>query len=227
MGDREGFRHQQAVRMPPLQHRADLVPVEPAAGFEFDAVEDDLRARRQSQAADHEIGGKGPGLAAVIGHLADPDAGFLEGFAAHRIVERLAGLDETSEAGPEFFGKLRLAAEDAAAGAVMDQHDRHRIDAWEDDVAAGRAAPAHAARLALGLSAAARAKTVGAMPEKEMLGLAEPPFDFGRQNRLHGEGAQIDRLDVVAQALPARKRRRDMGPARRVPAEENRLPEIG
>ena len=89
-------------------------------------------------AADHQRGGERPGLRGEIAHAAADDAGFLEGFPPHRILDRFARLDEAGEARPHAALETVRAAEQAAVAGDR-QHDHDRIGAREMLGLAGRA----------------------------------------------------------------------------------------
>src|SRR5262249_17152063 len=56
ISDRHGRRRAQAIGMAPLQHRDDLVAVEPAGIVELGAIDHDLIRARLGVAADHQRG---------------------------------------------------------------------------------------------------------------------------------------------------------------------------
>src|SRR5918997_6153534 len=136
---RNGHAHRaaQPVRVAAVEHEGDFVAREPAPVLKFVAVEGDLPGEGLADAAHHEIGRKGPGLRGDIAHRADAYAGFLEGFAAHRVLDRLARLDEAGEARIHAGGETGLPAEEAAL-AAGDEHDGDRIGARKVLRAAGR-----------------------------------------------------------------------------------------
>src|SRR5436190_21027394 len=130
IGDRHGRRRAQAVGMAPQQHARDLLAVEPAAVVELGAVDHDLGRERLGVAADHQRGRERPGLRPEIGDAPADDAGLLAGFPPHRILDRLARLDEAREARPH-AGLEAVGAAEHATLALDRQHDRDRVGARE------------------------------------------------------------------------------------------------
>src|SRR5258708_16227700 len=74
VGDGHGRRRGQAVGMTSQQHARDLLAVEPAGIVELVAIDDDLARERLGMTADHQRGGKGPGLRGEIAHASANDA---------------------------------------------------------------------------------------------------------------------------------------------------------
>src|SRR5690606_35944423 len=85
---------------------------------------------RLGEAADHQRGREGPGLALVIAHILDADACFLKDLAGNRLLDGLARLDETGEAGIETRRKARAPAHQAFV-AMQDHHDGNGVGAWK------------------------------------------------------------------------------------------------
>ena len=110
------------------EHQPHLLALEPAAVLQLRRVALDLGRQRLGVAADHQRGGERPGLARMIGDAADRDAGLLLHLAPHRLLDRLARLQEAGERRIHAGREARLPAEQAAL-AVDRQHDHHRIDA--------------------------------------------------------------------------------------------------
>src|SRR5262244_975051 len=100
IGDGHGRRRGQAVGMTPRQHARDLLSVEPAGIVELRAIDDDLARERLGVTADHQRGGKGPGLGSEIAHASAHDAGLFARFPPHGIFDRFPRLDEAGEARP-------------------------------------------------------------------------------------------------------------------------------
>jgi Gluconate 2-dehydrogenase subunit 3 len=98
MGDGDGMGHGQTVGMPAQQHRNDLVAREPARILELAAVHLDLGRDRLGVSADHQRHRKRPWLRRKIGDAATGDPGLFAGLPAHRLFQRLAGLDESGTA---------------------------------------------------------------------------------------------------------------------------------
>ena len=90
---------------------------EPAAVLELVRVGADVVAERLAEAADHQRIGKRPGLAGMVDDAAEPDAGFLEGLAPHRVLDRLARLDEAGERRIHAGQEMRAAPEQAVLAA--------------------------------------------------------------------------------------------------------------
>src|SRR4051812_36232038 len=141
--DRERWRD---AERPLLEPANDLVGREPARLGEL-AAELDRGIDRLGREADHQRSRERPGLRGVVRALADANAGFLEYFAPHGVLERFAGLDEAGERREALLGPGGLPAEQARI-AVRDDHDHRGIDAREVlDLAIGvRAARAMARR---------------------------------------------------------------------------------
>src|SRR6266516_3322749 len=138
IGDGHRRRRGQAVGMTPRQHARNFLAVEPAGIVELRAIDDDLARERLGVTADHQRGGKGPGLGSEITHASAHDAGLFARFPPHGIFDRLPGLDEPGEARPHAGLKTMRAAEHAALARDR-KHDHHRIRAGEMLGAAGRA----------------------------------------------------------------------------------------
>ena len=64
------------------------------------------------------LDGNGQGCARQVAHAPDPDARFLEGLAAHRLLQRLAGLHEPGKAREAVAGAPAVAAEQRNARPV-------------------------------------------------------------------------------------------------------------
>ena len=92
---------------------------------------------RAGEEAEHERGRERPRLRGVVAHVADRDAGFLEHFAHHGILEALARLDEAGDGRVAARRPARLPTEQRAL-AVAHQHDDRRVDAREELGGAGR-----------------------------------------------------------------------------------------
>src|SRR6266481_5178609 len=138
IGDGHRRRRGQVVGMTPRQHARDLLAVEPAGIVEFLAIDDDLVRERLGMTADHQRGGKGPGLGGEIAHASANDAGLFARFPPHGIFDRLARLDETGEARPHAGLKSIRAAEHAALARDR-KHDHDRVRAGKMLGATGRA----------------------------------------------------------------------------------------
>ena len=121
-------RHEDAEGLVAGEHGADLVAGKPAAVLQLGDVGADVLVERLAEAADHQRIGERPGLAGVIDDAAEPDAGFLQRLAPHRVLDRLARLDEAGERRIHAGHEMRAAAEQAAL-ARHRQHDRHRVGA--------------------------------------------------------------------------------------------------
>src|SRR6516162_3492929 len=172
IGDGDGRRRGQAVGMTPQQHARNLLAGEPASIVELRAIDDDLARERLGMTADHQRGGKGPGLGGEIAHASANDTGLFARSPPHGIFDRFPGLDETGEARPHAGLKSIRAAEDAALARDC-KHDHDRIGAGEMLGAAGRAIASPARFDQIGGGAAIRAKAMARMPVEERLAFGE------------------------------------------------------
>src|SRR6516162_3532630 len=184
VGDGHGRRRGQAVGMTPQQHARDLLAVEPAGVVELGAIDDDLARKRLGMTADHQRGGKGPGLRGEIAHASANDASFFARFPPHGIFDRLPGLDKPGEARPH-AGLETIRAAEHAALARDRKHDHDRVGAREMLRAAGRAIASPAGFDEIGRGPAIRAKAMARMPVEErfafsewrqMVGLDQPAY---------------------------------------------------
>src|SRR5215472_5826433 len=172
IGDGHGRRRGQAVGMTPRQHARDLLAVEPAGIVELRAIDDDLARERLGVTADHQRGGKGPGLGSEIAHASANDAGLFARFPPHGIFDRLPGLDEPGEAGPHAGLKTVRAAEHAALARDR-KHDHDRVGAGKMLGAAGRTVASPTGLDQIGGGPAIRAKAMARMPVEERLAFGE------------------------------------------------------
>ena len=225
MRDRDRRRRAQAFGVPARQHACYFRLGKPPRVLKFRAVDDNFSGQGLGMAADHQRGRERPGLRAEIGHLAAEDAGFLAGFTPHRVLDRLARLEEAGEARPHGRPETRAAAEQAVL-ALGRQHDHHRIGAREMLGVALRtiALPAGADRLRR--RAAVRAEAVTQMPMQHRLGLGDRRQMLGPDQPLHRDRAQVGDQEIVARLQRFRRSRRnavaETGSAFQQ-AEENRL----
>src|SRR6185437_13780520 len=115
--DRILARHAELVVVLMRQQETAVVP---ARILELAVIDADLGAARAGMEAQHDRGGKGPGLRRVIAHLVDAHRRFLLDLARHRFLEALARLDESGERRMHAGGPDALAPQEAAL-AIMDQ----------------------------------------------------------------------------------------------------------
>src|SRR5262245_60413463 len=189
IGDGHGRRRGQAVGMTPRQHARDLLAVEPAGIVELRAIDDDLARERFGVTADHQRGGKGPGLGSEIAHASANDAGLFAGFTPHGIFDRLPGLDEPGEAGPHAGLKTMRAAEHAALARDR-KHDHDRVGAGEMLGAAGRAVASPTGFDQIGRGRPAiRAKAMARMPVEQRLAFGERRQMVGLDHAAHRDRA--------------------------------------
>src|SRR3569832_1707690 len=127
-GDRRWRR--QPVLVPAQQHVGDLVAREPARALELGGVDLDVAALGLGEGADHQRHRERPWLRREVTHAAADDAGFLDRLAPHRVLDRLARLDEPGKARPHARHEAGRAAEQAVV-AVDRQHDDDRVGARE------------------------------------------------------------------------------------------------
>src|SRR6516162_8525008 len=172
VGDGHRRRRGQAVGMTPQQHARDLLAVEPAGVVELRALDDDLARERLGMTADHQRGGKGPGLRGEITHASANDAGLFARFPPHGVFDRLPGLDETGEARPHAGLKAMRAAENAALARDR-QHDHDRIRAGKMLRPARGAITPPAGFDEVGRGPAVGAKAMTRMPVEERFALGE------------------------------------------------------
>src|SRR5690348_4202903 len=88
-GDRIAARQAEVVA---VLVRAQEVAVEPARILELALIHSDVAAPRAGVEAQHDRGGKRPGLRGMVGDLIDDDAGLLRDLARDRLFEALARL---------------------------------------------------------------------------------------------------------------------------------------
>src|SRR3954470_8726754 len=91
--------------------RLELLAREPAHVLELLVLRRRLAARPVRVEAEHQRAREGPGLRARVAHAAHLDARFLEHLARHRLLERLAGLDEAGQRRVAPWRPARLATE--------------------------------------------------------------------------------------------------------------------
>src|SRR5262245_11227606 len=196
VGDGHGRRRGQAVGMTPQQHARDLFAVEPAGVVELGAIDDDLARERLGMTADHQRGGKGPGLRGEIAYASANDAGLFARFPPHGIFDRLPGLDESGEARPH-AGLETIRAAEHAALARDRKHDHDRVGAREMLRAAGRAIASPAGFDALGRRPAIPAKAMARMPVEERLAFGERRQMVGLDQATHRDRAEIGDDELV------------------------------
>src|SRR6185436_600222 len=126
-------------------------------------VDAQLAARVLGGETDHQRVGERPRLAAEVAHLAELDAHLLADLAAHRLLERLAGLHESRERAVE-PGRQVVAAAEQHAVAAPHQNDDRRRDAREAGQLAARATPRQLVGQLLAGGAAAPTEAVSAPP---------------------------------------------------------------
>ena len=114
-------------------------------------------------AADHQLRGERPGLARDVGHVAHPNAAFLEHLALDRFLDRLPRFDEACQGGKAPFGPAETAPQHQPA-VMLYQHDRHRVGAREMAGTAGLAIALPAAFRNPGVATALRTEAVARMP---------------------------------------------------------------
>src|SRR6516164_9734829 len=190
VGDGHGRRRGQAAGMTPQQHARDRLALEPAGVVELRAIDDDLARERLGMTADHQRGGKGPGLRGEITHASANDAGLFARFPPHGVFDRLPGLDETREARPHAGLKAMRAAEHAALARDR-KHDHDRIRAGKMLRPARGAIAPPAGFDEIGRGTARRAKAMAPMPVEERFALGE-----GRQMLGLDQAADRDRAEI-------------------------------
>src|SRR5207249_902317 len=94
-GDAVDARQLEAMRLV----LADLRAREPADVEHLFRIDGDRLAEALAVEPEHDVAGKRPGLARVILHRADGYARLLEHLASHRLLQRLARLNEAGERG--------------------------------------------------------------------------------------------------------------------------------
>src|SRR5579883_2690646 len=135
-----------------------------------------------------------PGLRSEIAHPADPDPGFFQDFAAHRLFQGFAGLHVAGKAGIAAADPPAVAPQQAAL-AFDRQHDHDRIDPRIMMRPALRTLPPPPARRDRRRIAALGAKAVPRVPIEERTG-------FGQDGRvgsrdLGGKAADVGGEGVV------------------------------
>ena len=210
MGDGNRRRHEQTVRMAALRHREDFAALEPARVLQLMTIHRDVGGERLGVAADHQRHWKRPRLRGEIDDTAARDAGFLAGFAPHRLLDGFPRFDETGKAGPLALGKARLASQQTAL-AVDRQHDDDRVGAGEMLAAAGRAVAAPAGGNDVCRGPAARAEAMARMPAEQRLGLGQRRQVIRGDQRAGGDAAQIGNGEIAAALESFDMRRFDRG----------------
>ncbi|MCG3170396.1 MAG: hypothetical protein CALGDGBN_01936 [Pseudomonadales bacterium] len=129
-------------------------------------------------------------------------AGLLEQLAAHRLLERLAGLDEAGQRRIEPRGEDRLAPQQHLA-AVFGEHDHDRVDARKVLGAAMRTAAPPAGTERHGRRTAVRAVAVAVMPVDHAARAAVQRRLGRRQARqpLHHAERAVDRTGLIEAQL--------------------------
>ncbi len=91
------------------EHQSHLVAGQPASFLKFFVMKGNRLTDGVGHETDHHHRGKWPGLAGMIIHLSDGDPGFFMQFSSARILDCLAGLDETGKSGIDSPSKLPFA----------------------------------------------------------------------------------------------------------------------
>ena len=120
--------------------------------------------------ADHQRLRKRPRLRGDVFDAVDLDAGLLAGLADHRLLGRLARLDEAGEGRPPVSGRAAPAAQQTAVAGLHEHRDRGIGPGELDQAAPGATAPV-AGRLHHGLVAGAPAVSRDAMPPDQRHGV--------------------------------------------------------
>ena len=181
----------------PPEHRRQFVALEPAGILQFLAIDHDGIGQRLGVAADHDRRRKRPRLRREIFHAADSDADFFQHFAAHRFLDRFAGLGKAGETRPHGRRETRRAAEHAALAGNR-QHDDDRIGAGKMLGFARRAIAPPAGLNDFGLGAAIRTVRMPRMPAEQRLGFGERRQMLRLDQALHRDRAQIGDFQIVA-----------------------------
>src|SRR5690606_32795520 len=111
----------------PGQGLADFLAAEPARILQL-AVGARQVGLAFGDVAKHQRAGERPGLGCQVLAAAHPHPGFLVDLAHHRLLRRLAGLDEAGQHRPAARDPAGLAAQQQAL-AVADGDDHRRVDA--------------------------------------------------------------------------------------------------
>ncbi len=150
--------------------------------------------------------------------------------AAHRILDRLAGLHEAGEARVHVRVEARRAAEERALAAALPvdgEHDHHRVGARKMLRRADRAVAPVSADRHPGRRAADRAEAVAGVPVGEAARLREAAKVLRRNRAFDRERAEVAECDPgLVDRRIARDRRRKSRRATR-PAEQDRRVEVG
>ena len=161
---------------------ADLHPVYP-----------DLACVIVGDKAQHQLSGKGPGLAAEVADILDLDRHFLGYLSMQGRFHRFAGFDKAGQRAVHPFGEAGGAGQQHLL-AAGDQHDDARRDSRIPGQRAGRAEPGLLGGVVHRLSPAAAAKPMGLVPVQGLGGLA-PEFEALVIDPAH-EAAQWYPLEV-------------------------------
>ena len=114
----------------PRKRCYDLFSSEPSGVVELGSVDGQIAAERSGVAAEHERGGKRPGLACDVSDVLNRDSCFLMQFASDRRLDRFARFEEAGERRVTSGRVLRLAAQQQAT-LMLGEHDHYRVDAGE------------------------------------------------------------------------------------------------
>ena len=197
--------------------RGDLRPAEPAHVLELGVARARLPAHPRRLEAEHQRGGERPRLRRDVARRADPHARLLGHLADHRLLQRLARLDEPGQGRVAARRPVRAAAEQHPV-AVGDEHDDHGVGARVMLRAAARA-HAHEPGLAdVGRMPAGGAEAVAPVPVQQR---GDVGGEAGLGAREHGERlAQAHGAGSVArgQGVRAAAARQAGGDRRRRPA---------
>jgi hypothetical protein len=109
--------------------------------------QDGLAGRGVGAEAEHQAARHRPGLAADVAHVGHLDLGFLGHLADHRLLGRLAGVDEPGQDRHPAARPGGVPGQQAAVVRVGHQHDHRGVGAREVLGAVGRAAGGVPARI--------------------------------------------------------------------------------
>ena len=146
--------------------------------------------------ADHQRLRERPGLRGDVLDAYDLDAGLLAGLADHRLLRRLAGLDESGQRRPTVRGRALPAAEQAAIAGLHEHRDR-RVGPRKLDQPAHRAA----------------ATVAGGLHDRDVSGppaIALDAMPADQRDRV-GRERRIRRLELGGEAAQRRELERWLG----------------
>src|SRR5690606_19300792 len=164
--------------------------IPPMGFFDLAGLRYDLTIDIGSMETQHQRVGKGPVLAAEIFDMIDGNTDLLHHLAAQRLLRRLARLDESGQGAEEPGAEIGRARQQYSL-AAGDQHDDTGRELGGLPIATTAAFHRPLVRAHLGWLTAAATKTVGVVPDIQLLSHAK-----------QAERRVIDLPQQTAQTVP-------------------------